>query len=148
MQKIGRHITLLLGLLFGTVFVLFLYAETLSLVFFTAQSQENAIILEWRTYDETNIVRFEVERKREKESQFHKIGELPAKGFPATYHFTDADAFQKRATQPAVQGTVYQYRLKAIRNANLSPLYSETITVTHTVSSFRRTWGMIKELFR
>ena len=139
---------MLIGLSLALVAVVWLSAEILSLAFFTAQSEDDQIVLEWRTLDETHIIRFEVERKRAKEEEFYKIGELPAKGFAATYRFVDTDAFQKATPHPKTQANIYQYRLKAVRTANLPPLYSETITVTHTVSSFRRTWGMIKELFR
>jgi hypothetical protein len=39
------------------------------------------------------------------------------------------------------------YRLRIVRD-DQSAGYSNTVTVTHSVSGIKRTWGMIKEMFR
>jgi hypothetical protein len=46
-----------------------------------------------------------------------------------------------------VQNNQLQYRLKLVR-PDKSFTYSNSVSVTHSVSSIKRTWGMIKEMFR
>jgi hypothetical protein len=41
----------------------------------------------------------------------------------------------------------YSYRLKAVYT-NGSSHYSDEVRVNHTINSIRRTWGMIKEMFK
>lgn len=126
-----------------------IYGESLSLAFFTAESNGDDIVIEWRTLDEQNFLTFVIERKRASEETFRVVGEVKPNGFPSTYRFVDTDAFLRNSSkQQTSSNSIYQYRLKVIRQSNLSPLYSDVISVIHTVSSFRRTWGMIKELFR
>jgi hypothetical protein len=43
--------------------------------------------------------------------------------------------------------SVYYYRLKCI-GANGSYSYTNSITVVHTVSGIKNTWGSIKAIFR
>jgi hypothetical protein len=42
---------------------------------------------------------------------------------------------------------MYSYRIKVIAFDN-SVSYSNIVSVSHSVSGIRRTWGMIKEMFR
>lgn len=119
---------------------------------FTANSGANAITLEWRTADESGLSRFEIERAA-KNSAFAKISDEQAKGYSSYYKFVDDDILLKSMIQPEKsQGSIqnktnYSYRLKAIYS-NGSVAYSNEVEVNRTINSVRRTWGMIKEMFR
>ena len=105
-----------------------------------ANSDGVNVTLHWMTEDESNVLRFEVERRYGTESDFLKIGTLDAKG-ASLYEFVDYSAFQKTTA-------VYQYRVKVVFSNGTNPLYSQLITVSHTVSGIRKTWGSIKAMFR
>jgi hypothetical protein len=106
-----------------------------------ATSQGDQIVLQWRTTSETGIHSFEIERKSEEVTDFRRVGRIDAKGNGSTYQYTDNGAFFK--SEAARQFT---YRIKAVGPS--VEQYSTTSTATHEVSSVRRSWGMIKELFR
>jgi len=107
---------------------------------FQATSDGINITLRWITEDETHVARFEVERRAATEGEFMSIGSLDAKG-PSLYEFVDYSALNKAVD-------VYQYRIKIIFSNGTNPIYTTTLTVSHTVSGVRRTWGSIKAMFR
>lgn len=115
-----------------------LYAVT-EIQFFTAKNESDAILLEWKTGNEDNLARFEIERSASSPNNFIKIGSVNAIGNNSYYYFRDEMA---RMDPP-----VYYYRLKLVDN-NGSHVYSQTITITHVISSVRDTWGSIKSIFR
>lgn len=106
-----------------------------------ASSQGDQIVIQWQTTSEAGIHSFEIERKSEEVTDFRRVGRIDAKGNGSTYQYTDNGAFFK--TESARQFT---YRVKAVGPS--VEQYSVTSTATHEVSSVRRSWGMIKELFR
>ncbi len=114
-----------------------------------ARSDGRAITVEWRTSKETDIAIYEVERSPVNQTDFKKIGSVAARNTPQSYRFVDETALASYTSGGAsVQsGAVYVYRLKIIDTSDRIT-YSSTISVTHTISSVRRTWGMIKEMFR
>ncbi len=115
---------------------------------FSARSDTNSITIEWRSISEQQLSKFELERSSNK-SGFQRITSIDTKGTPSNYKYIDNEAYFK--SQPSddnpLQKTVFYYRLKLINKDN-SHSYSNTITVTHEVSTVKRTWGMIKEMFR
>ncbi len=115
---------------------------------FTARSDGSAITIEWRSISEQDLKKFELERSSNK-SGFQRVTSIDAKGTPSNYKYIDNEAYFKN--QPGddvpLSKTVFYYRLKLINKDN-THVYSNTITVTHEVSTVRRTWGMIKEMFR
>jgi hypothetical protein len=115
---------------------------------FRAFSSGNNITIEWKTNDETNIRQFELQRSSNN-SVYTKIQTFNANSKPYDYKYIDEDAlFKASQTDPKVQeGKVFSYRLKIIFNDGNSD-YSDAITVTYSTNSIKRTWGMIKELFR
>lgn len=119
---------------------------------FTANSNSNSIVLEWRTQDEIGLLKFEIERSV-KGSPFQKIAEEKSKGVPSFYRYIDNEAimkipFEDEKTDPTtLNKNYYSYRLKAVYSNGLSQ-YSDEIKVSHTINSVRRTWGMIKEMFK
>ncbi len=104
-------------------------------------SEGDQITIQWRTVNEQGIHSFEIERKSEEITDFRRVGRVDAKGNNSVYEYMDNGAFFKTEA-----GKRFTYRIKAIGNTN--ELYSPISTTAHEVSSVRRSWGMIKELFR
>jgi hypothetical protein len=117
---------------------------------FLARSDGRAITIEWRSAQEAGISLYEIERSPVNQTDFKRIGSVPARGAQQAYRFIDENALvaSTNGGSGSVQsGSVYVYRLKII-DVNDKATYSNTISVSHTISSVRRTWGMIKEMFR
>lgn len=125
-----------------------LFAAEISLDYFTAKSDGKSITVSWKSSTERNISRYEIERAGS-DFAFKPIAQIDAKGTAASYTYTDEDAFMKlNDNNPTLtQQTKYTYRLKYVGSDN-SANYSSPINVSHSVSGVRRTWGMIKEMFR
>ena len=103
------------------------------------RSDGSTVTLSWVTDDETNIVRFEIERRVGTSGDFGYIASVSPKG-PSLYEFVDHSAFK-------VMSTLYQYRIKIVFTDN-SAAYVGPVTVSHSVSGVKRTWGSIKAMFR
>ena len=116
-----------------------LFAAT-DLQYFTARSDSDAILLEWKTGAEDNLSRFEIERSASEPNNFIHIGTVSAIGNNSYYYYRDEVTMNSSAP-------LYYYRLKLIDN-NGGHVYSNTITVTHIISGVRSTWGSIKAIFR
>lgn len=116
-----------------------LYASTV-IQYFTARNDQDAILLEWKTGVEDNLNRFEIERSAGNQNNFINIGHVSAIGNNSYYYFRDE-------VGAMMNNTLYYYRLKLVDN-NGSAVYTNTITVTHIISSVRDTWGSIKAIFR
>ncbi|RPI18333.1 MAG: hypothetical protein EHM58_05740 [Ignavibacteriae bacterium] len=116
-----------------------LYAAT-EIQYFTAKSEPDAILLEWKTGTEDNLDRFEIERAASDPNNFVQIGSVRAIGSNSYYFFNDE-------MNANVLPPIYYYRLKLI-NTSGAYTYSNTITVTHIISGVRSTWGSIKAIFR
>ncbi len=109
------------------------------LSFFHASSEGDNVALNWQTGDEVNLKNFVIERKPAN-GEFGEIAVLESKGDNSFYTFIDESAYK-------TNDALYNYRLKIIDNDN-SVTYSAVVSVTHSVSSVKRTWGSIKALFR
>jgi hypothetical protein len=116
---------------------------------FVAKSDGRSITVEWRVTNEKGVAFYDVERSPVNQNDFKKIGTVTARGGSQSYRFVDDNAIASNpnAGSTVQAGTVYVYRLKIV-DANDAITYSTSISVTHTISSVRRTWGMIKEMFR
>lgn len=114
---------------------------------FKAVSNNDKVDIEWRTQSETNVARFEIERATSG-NNFKTIAYQKAKGYPSSYTFCDSDTFFKTIpTNELLSKNAITYRLKIIYKDN-SYKFSDEVIVTHSMSSVKRTWGMIKEMFR
>ena len=113
--------------------------------FFGAKSSGDKVTVEWKTGAEQAVTKYEIERAAYGTQQFERVGTMQAKGSYAYYSFIDETGFQKGT--PVTLAGLYQYRLK-IMGSDGSVSYSKVTTVEHSVSSVRRTWGQIKEMFR
>jgi len=128
----------------SAIFIILLTAGVLladsEIQYFTAKNESDAILLEWKTGLEDNLNRFEIERSASAPNSFVHIGTINSIGSNSYYYFRDE---MLMSPQPPV----YYYRLKLVSNTG-GYAYSQTITVTHVISSVRDTWGSIKSIFR
>jgi uncharacterized membrane protein len=113
---------------------------------FTARSTGSSVTIEWRTSGDAAVGSFEVERAGT-DNVFRFVSALPSRGAGQTHSYVDEDVFAKGDGMNEIQNTSLQYRLKLVR-PDKSFTYSNSVSVTHSVSSVKRTWGMIKEMFR
>lgn len=134
-MKLRRYF--LLGLFCFTTIAL---AEVIRSGSLQASSDGINVTLHWITDDESNVSRFDVERRSGTDGAFVAIATVDPKG-PSSYEFIDNSAFRKTST-------IYQYRLKISYTNTSNVTYSTVLTVSHTVSGVRRTWGSIKSMFR
>ncbi len=116
------------------------YAEFIKNDSFRASSDDVNVTLSWLTEDETSVAHFEIERRTITDGAFVSIATLDPKG-ASLYEFVDYSAFRKATS-------IYQYRIKIVFSNGASPVYVGPLTVPHTVSGVRRTWGSIKSMFR
>ncbi len=137
MKRLILLSTFTLALSFGS-------ALAVSSVFLSikAESRGEEIILEWGTGTENGFHTFEIERKSNEVPTYRRIGQIVAKGNNGSYRFVDNGAFFKASADKE-----FTYRVRAVGSG--FEQYSEPVTVSHkVVSSVKRSWGMIKELFR
>jgi hypothetical protein len=135
-------------LLFILAFAVIAFATDTILKNFTAESGGDFITVRWTTENEAGIKQFEIERSAS-DQIYKKIETRLALGKASSYSYIDEEAFMKQdGGNTEIQSqNVYSYRLKVVYKDNNSS-YSDEAYVMHKPSSFRRTWGMIKEMFR
>lgn len=123
------------------------WAVQTTLQYFSARSSGTSITVEWRTNAEENVLQYEIERAGD-DQVFRFVAVVPAKGSNQVYSFTDNEAFGKPdGTNGTIAKTYFTYRLKIV-NGDKTTSYSNSTGVSHSVSGIKRTWGMIKEMFR
>lgn len=106
----------------------------------TARSDGENIIVEWKTGEESSTLsRFVVERKTPNNG-FVEIGTVTPKGSNSFYTFVDNNIFKGN-------DYIFTYRLKIVDN-NSQVSYSTEVSVSHSISGVKRTWGSIKAMFR
>jgi len=124
--------------IFILTFVTLVFAGA-TLEFFRGKSENDKVILEWKSREEVSVKEYVIERKA-LNSEYIPIGSIQPKGNNSYYTFIDETAFK-------ALGSVYYYRLKIV-DLNGSISYSNEISILHSVSSVKRTWGSIKAMFR
>lgn len=123
------------------------YGVQVSLQYFNAKSNGTSISLEWKSTAESNLMQYEIERAGE-DNQFRYVATVQARGSNSVYTYRDDEAFGKGdGNDGSVARNYFTYRLKMV-TPERSASYSNSIGVTHNVSGIKRTWGMIKEMFR
>jgi hypothetical protein len=116
---------------------------SLSLQYFTAKTNSDGVLIEWKTNDEGGTARFEIERSATNPDNFIFIKSINATGSNSYYSYQDNSVNFK-----LLEGSsIYFYRLKCIQ-PNGSYTYSNTISVVHAISGIKNTWGSIKAIFR
>ena len=97
--------------------------------------------------NENDIEYFQVERKLKESNDFRPVGsKMKSQGNNHIYRYTDEDFFFKNKIELQSEN-IQAYRIRAIKKNN-DIFYSNITYVTHNVSSVRKTWGMLKEMFR
>lgn len=139
MKLAMRHIVVMSALCLALVAAS--SAEIIKQGSFQASSDGANITIRWITEDESGIASFELLRRSSTDGLFTPITTMESKG-ASLYEFIDYSAFLKATT-------LYQYQVVVhFRDAGRAPLTYGPLTVTHTVSAVRRTWGSIKSMFR
>lgn len=133
-MKIKKSKYFLVFLLFITAVYAGAYID-----YFHARSDGEDVRLEWKTGEETNLQKFVIERKTP-QSIFTEIAIINPKGSNSLYSFIDQNAYKST-------DLLFNYRLKIVDNSNQAS-YSHEVTVSHSVSGVKRTWGSIKAMFR
>jgi hypothetical protein len=136
MTKISAKILLVILITAGAALA------NLTFEYFTGKTNSDGILLEWKTGDESGTAKFEVERSASTPNNFIFVKTIYATGNNSYYSYQDNGVGFKDNNS-----SVYYYRLKCI-NSNSSYSYTNTITVVHTVSGIKNTWGSIKAIFR
>jgi hypothetical protein len=106
---------------------------------FMAESDGENIVLTWNSISEPNVKHYEILRGPDKD-MLNFLNTVGAKGSNSTYTFIDESAYK-------TSNSFYAYGLIVVYNdgTKSDPM---RISVTHGVSSVKRTWGSIKALFR
>lgn len=107
----------------------------------SATSNGTNITIRWLSVDESNVLRYELERKSGVGGSFVLVVPLTPRGNNTAYEYVDESALR-------VVESIYQYQIKVVFNNGIPPVVYGPITVIHDVSSVRRTWGSIKAMFR
>jgi len=140
-----RNSTIIVGILLVTVVTG--YAVQATLQYFQAKSDGAAVTLEWKSATEQDVAQYEVERAGD-DNQFRYVATVSAKGSNQSYTFKDDEAFGKRDNSGGtIAKNYFTYRLRIV-GSDHTATFSGNVGVTHNVSSIKRTWGMIKEMFR
>ena len=125
---------ILLVLLFATA----IFAGTF-LEYFQGRSEGEDVRLEWKTREEVDLQHFKVERKTP-QSSFVEIATIQPKGSNSYYTYLDQSAYKPG-------DLLFVYRLKIV-DSNGQISYSNEVSISHSVSGVKRTWGSIKAMFR
>jgi hypothetical protein len=133
------------------IFVLFLFVSgivfaAVSLQYFTARNNAEGILIEWKTLDEDGTAKFDIERSANTPDNFIYIGTKNATGNNSYYSYQDNSVEIGGGNNPA--NSIYYYRLKCVQPGGGNYSYTNHITVSHSVSGIRSTWGSIKAIFR
>ena len=117
------------------------------LTYLKGRAETDAVSLDWQSGTETGVKSYAIERSDYKTSDFKEIGTVNATGNNSTYHFRDAVMTNGSANHSNTPlSDLFKYRIR-INYAN-AVSYSQTIPVTRPSAGVKRTWGMIKEMFR
>lgn len=128
-------------ILFITIASLVAFAGVIKENSLSASSDGTNILVRWLSEDESNVLRYEIERKAGANGQFFMITQFAPRGNNSAYDYLDQSAF--RTTEG-----IYRYQVKVIFGNGDPAIIYGPITVSHNPSSVRRTWGSIKAMFR
>lgn len=131
--------TLIIALLLTTGAVVVAMQGVFNYVKVSPQGDE--ISVQWQSANESGIQSYEIERSSEDVTDFRRLSRVDARGNGSTYVYVDDGAFYKTNSSKR-----FTYRVKAVGSSVQQ--YSPTVTISHDVSGVRKSWGMIKELFR
>jgi len=135
-------------ILLNVILTTVLFAGEVTFSYFTTKSDGKDISVDWQPSVEKNVLRYEIERSSDNVT-YRSVAVVDAKGTWASYHWIDQDVFMKQTSsqQNTITKGNFFYRLKIVSTDN-TVTYSNPSSVVHNISSVRRTWGMIKEMFK
>ncbi len=128
------------------------FASSEVLTYLKGSAATDSISLDWQSGIETGVRSYAIERSDMKTSDFKEIGSVVATGNNSTYHYRDAAINSANMKGSSGSGSIvplsglYKYRIRL--NYDNAVSYSQTISVTSPSAGVKRTWGMIKEMFR
>jgi hypothetical protein len=134
-----KYLLFLKGLLILALLSTAVYA-VVTLQYFTAKPNSDGILVEWKTTDEGGTSYFDIERSANTPDNFVSVKAINATGNNSYYSYQDNGVSLKTSS-------IYFYRLKCVTPGG-SYTYSQIISVTHSVSGIKSTWGSIKAIFR
>ncbi len=106
-----------------------------------AYSSGGDIVIRWTTVNEAGVIRFDVLRRAGTSGDFTVIGSVDQlKGNNSTYEYVDRSVFK-------ITSGIYEYKIRIINGQNPPP-ETDFVSVLHTSSTAKRTWGSIKAMFR
>ncbi|MDC1067875.1 hypothetical protein OAQ99_01810 [Candidatus Kapabacteria bacterium] len=130
---------------------LIILAQTAQFDYFKAKSIGEDVVLEWSMKDEIDISHFMIQKKivnGDSGTFVYITSKIDTKGNGKYYVHTDEDSFYSKQTKERLNSeAVKSYRIEATTKSG-DKIYSDETFVTHNVSSVRKTWGMLKEMFR
>ncbi len=147
-NHIFRPLLLSLAMMLVTTSI---YATTILLNYFNARTDGKAVTIEWKANLEDGLKFYELERS-EDNNYFKKVFIQKPRGASFSYRFVDEDALKEgsevNVKENKLQNSVsYSYRLKMTFEDG-DTKYSDLTYVSNNVNSVRRTWCMLKEMFR
>jgi hypothetical protein len=131
------HYTLFIAILVSTTGLL----ASVTLQYFTAKANSEGMLVEWKTGDEGGTAVFELERSASTPNNFIFIKSFNTYGNNSYYSYLDNSLTMSESN------AIYYYRLKYVQGDG-SYTYSNIISVVHSISGIKTTWGSIKAIFR
>lgn len=107
---------------------------------FEAQSNGDNIVLTWQSLDENNVKHYEILRGPDKD-RLSFLTTVDAQGDNSNYTFTDENAYK-------TTDSFYAYGLVIVDYDGTKSEPMHVFVYHDRVSSFKRTWGSIKAIFR
>jgi len=112
--------------------------DNLLIDYFKVRSLGDRILLEWKSSGESGLVQFDLERKKDNQTDFEVIKTFSPQGEGTVYQFIDLGLYKS-------QGNTVTYRLKMVSRAGTTFLEGSGV---YTTTSVRKTWGSIKAMFK
>lgn len=128
----------LISLLF--LFSLFFGFSTssVSIDYFKAKTISDRVILEWKSLSESDLINYQIERKRESQSSYETVKTITPTGSGSVYSFEDIGLYK-------TNGETISYRLNI---KSTTGNYIMDVTADYKSTAVRRTWGSIKAMFK
>jgi hypothetical protein len=121
----------------GLVFLITSFQVQLSS--FQAVYQGSDIRLEWKVSEETDVINYEISRKKDSEPGYSRISEVAQTG-SGNYFWVDDNLYKDGEGIENIS-----YRLAA--NSSTGPKYFYA-NIQHSPTAIQRSWGSIKSMFR
>lgn len=133
------------------LFTIALLSQSIEFKYFTAKSIGDDILLEWSLEEENDVDHFKIQRQIQSNDSYKYIyisTMINPEGAGTHYRFNDENLFiTKGGTEKPQDESIKIYRVE-ISLKDGRKVYSDEAVLTHNISSVKKTWGMLKEMFR